>query len=97
MADIFKQFVRHLDGVNKAAVADAAGRAIAEHCDKRIAKAKRAITREEDRLLKACGPAPGSTGATRRLIKSAFANMRMALGEQPKRAFVSSHQRGGGT
>jgi hypothetical protein len=36
MADIFKQFVKHMDGVNKAAVADAASRAMAEHCDQRI-------------------------------------------------------------
>jgi len=43
MADIFKQFIRHMDGVNRAAVADAAGKAIAEHCDKRIDKARKAL------------------------------------------------------
>lgn len=36
MADIMKTFIKHMDGVNKAAVADAAARAMAEHCDARI-------------------------------------------------------------
>lgn len=43
MPDIFKTFVKHMDGVNKAAVADAAAQAMAEHCDSRIEKAKAAL------------------------------------------------------
>lgn len=43
MADILKQIVKHMDGVNKAAVADAAAKAMAEHCDGRIEAAKTAL------------------------------------------------------
>lgn len=34
--DMLKQFIRNMDGINKAAVADAAAKAMAEHCDARI-------------------------------------------------------------
>lgn len=37
MADPLKQFIKHMDGVNAAKQYDAAARAMAEHCDERIA------------------------------------------------------------
>lgn len=43
MADIFKIFIKHMDGVNRAAVADAAAMAMAEHCDARMKKLQDAL------------------------------------------------------
>lgn len=40
MADMLRSFVKHMDGINKAAIADAAAKAMAEHCEDRIQKAK---------------------------------------------------------
>lgn len=45
MADIFKQFVKHMDGARKGAIADAAAKAMAKSCDQRIAKAKTLLTK----------------------------------------------------
>lgn len=41
MADIMKSFICHMDGLSKAAMADAAAKAMAEHCDKRMEKMHR--------------------------------------------------------
>lgn len=79
MADIMKKFIGHMEGVHKARVFDAAAKAMAEHCDKRIAKALRALAREEERLLKSSGPAPGGTGVTRRQIKQTFVRLHATL------------------
>ena len=43
MTDVFKTFIKHMDGVHKAAVADAAAKAMAEHCDARIEKMRSAL------------------------------------------------------
>jgi len=43
MADIFKTFIKHMDGVNRAAIADAAAMAMAEHCDARIKQMQDAL------------------------------------------------------
>jgi len=56
MADVMKQILSHMDGMAKFAVADAAAKVMAAHCDKRIAKVRKAIQREEKymfRLLRA--------------------------------------------
>jgi hypothetical protein len=52
MADIMKQFIRHMEGTYKARQSDAAAKAIAKHCDARIAKLRKAIAREEKYLFK---------------------------------------------
>ena len=44
MADIFKTFIKHMDGTAKAEVADAAAKAMAEHCDQRIRKGKEKLS-----------------------------------------------------
>lgn len=47
--------------------------------ERAIARSKRVLAREERKLLENTGPAPGSTGATRRQIKTAFKLAREAL------------------
>lgn len=82
MADIFKQFVRHLDGVNRAAVADAAGKAIAEHCDERIAKAIKAIKREQKTLRKLAR----TRNPTVSEVDQSFQRLLAAVGPLPSQA-----------
>jgi len=52
MADIMKQFIRHMDGMAKFNVANAAAKAMAEHCDKRIEKKDREVARLRKALQK---------------------------------------------
>lgn len=43
MTDVLKTLVRHLDGAAKGALADAAAKAMAEHCDNRIRKVSQSL------------------------------------------------------
>lgn len=44
MADMLRKFIKHMDGLNKAALADTAAKAMAEHCDERMEKARKALS-----------------------------------------------------
>lgn len=79
MADIFKSFVANMNGIRAAAIADAAAKTMAEHCDKRIEAARKAIKREEKYLLKVLR-AKNTGGVMAGDIEGAFARLRSALG-----------------
>lgn len=80
MADILKTVVRHMDGVHKAAVADAAAKAMAEHCDRRIAQALKAVNREEKYLRKLVTSRTAG-GVMRGDLEGAFGRLRAALSQ----------------
>lgn len=75
MADILKTFVKHMNGLSKAAVADAAAKAMAEHCDKRIEVARKAVAREEKYLMKVLR-ARNTGGVMAGDIEGAFSRIR---------------------
>lgn len=78
MADIMKQFIRHMDGTAKFKVANAAAKVMAEHCDKRIAKVRKTIDREEKYLFKVLR-AKNTGGVMAGDIEGAFHRLRTAL------------------
>jgi hypothetical protein len=72
MPDIFKTFIKHMDGVNKAAVADAAAKAMAEHCDARIETLRAAMQQACDLLAeRKHGNRARSPGHNARLVLEA--------------------------
>lgn len=83
MADIMKQFIRHMDGMAKFRVANAAAKAMAEHCDKRIAKALKAIAREE-RYLRKLVTSRSAGGVMHGDIEGAFGRLRAALNSRAR-------------
>lgn len=73
MADILKKFTKHMDGINAARQYDAAAKAMAEHCDARIAKAKNALTEIVDECQ--AGPLQAMRQVVIRKAKRALAQL----------------------
>lgn len=73
-----KKFIGHMDGVRKAQLYDAAAKAMAEHCDRRIAKVIKVVNREEKYLHKLLRSRTAG-GVMQGDIEGAFHRLRSAL------------------
>lgn len=73
MADVMRKFMKHMDGINAARQYDAAAKAMAEHCDERIAKAKAVLSE----IINECetGPQPGMRQVIAKKAKRALDNL----------------------
>lgn len=78
MSDIIKQVFNTAEAKRQAKIFQGAAQAMAEHCDKRIRKAEKAITREEKYLYKLLR-AKNTGGIMAGDIEGAFIRLRSAL------------------
>jgi len=81
MPDIIKQVFSVAEAKRQARIFQSAGKAIADHCDKRIRSAERAISREEKYLQKVLR-AKNTGGVMAGDIEGAFHRIREALAPQ---------------